>query len=35
LGVDHVILSLRAPYDHDELALFAREVIPAVRRSGF
>ena len=35
LGVDHVILSLRAPYDHEELALFAREVIPAVRKAGF
>ncbi len=31
LGVDHVILSLRAPYNHDELALFGREVIPATR----
>lgn len=33
LGVDHIILSLRAPYDHDELSLFAREVVPAVRRA--
>ena len=31
LGVGHVILSLRAPYNHDELALFGREVIPATR----
>ena len=31
LGLDHVILSLRAPYSHDELALFGREVIPATR----
>ena len=31
LGVDHIILSLRAPYNHDELALFGREVIPATR----
>lgn len=34
LGVDHIILSLRAPYNHDELMLFAREVIPAVRKAG-
>lgn len=31
LGVDHVILICRAPYDSEGLALFAREVIPAVR----
>ena len=35
MGVDHIILSLRAPYSHDELMLFAREVIPAVRKAGF
>ncbi len=33
-GVDHVILSIRAPYPHDDLSLFAREVIPRVRRAG-
>jgi len=31
LGVDHVILICRAPYDSEGLALFAREVIPALR----
>ena len=33
-GVDHVILSVRAPYPKDDLTLFAREVIPRVRRAG-
>lgn len=33
-GVDHVILSVRAPYPHDDLTLFAREVIPRVRAAG-
>ena len=33
-GVDHVILSIRAPYPHDDLALFGREVIPRVRKAG-
>jgi F420-dependent oxidoreductase-like protein len=33
-GVDHVILSIRAPYPHDDLALFGREVIPGVRKAG-
>jgi len=32
MGVTHIILSLRAPYDPAQLELFAREVIPAVRR---
>lgn len=33
-GVDHVILSIRAPYPHDDLVLFAREVVPKVRAAG-
>jgi F420-dependent oxidoreductase-like protein len=33
-GVDHVILSVRAPYPDDDLVLFAREVIPRVRAAG-
>ena len=33
-GVDHVILSIRHPYPLDYLSLFAREVIPRVRRAG-
>ena len=33
-GVDHVILSIRAPYPEDDLSLFAREVIPRVRKAG-
>jgi len=33
-GVDHIILSIRAPYPEDDLTLFAREVIPRVRRAG-
>jgi F420-dependent oxidoreductase-like protein len=33
-GVDHVILSVRAPYPDDDLTLFAREVIPRVRAAG-
>jgi F420-dependent oxidoreductase-like protein len=33
-GVDHVILSIRAPYPHDDLALFGREVIPRIRKAG-
>jgi F420-dependent oxidoreductase-like protein len=33
-GVDHVILGVRAPYPEDDLALFAREVIPRVRAAG-
>lgn len=33
-GVDHLILSLRAPYPLDDLSLFGREVIPAVRKAG-
>jgi len=32
IGVTHIILSLRAPYDASQLELFAREVIPAVRQ---
>jgi len=32
MGVTHIILSLRAPYDASQLELFAREVIPAVRQ---
>ncbi len=31
LGVDHLILICRAPYDYEGLALFAREVMPALR----
>ncbi|GAB4321923.1 MAG: LLM class F420-dependent oxidoreductase [Dehalococcoidia bacterium] len=34
-GVDHIILSLRAPYPHDDLRLFASEVIPKVRAAGY
>jgi alkanesulfonate monooxygenase SsuD/methylene tetrahydromethanopterin reductase-like flavin-dependent oxidoreductase (luciferase family) len=30
LGVTHIILSLRAPYDPAQLELFASEVIPAL-----
>lgn len=33
-GVDHIILSVRAPYPLDDLSLFAREVIPRVRKAG-
>jgi F420-dependent oxidoreductase-like protein len=33
-GVDHVILSIRAPYPEEDLTLFAREVIPLVRKAG-
>jgi F420-dependent oxidoreductase-like protein len=33
MGVTHVILSLRAPYDPRQLELFAREVIPALRQT--
>jgi alkanesulfonate monooxygenase SsuD/methylene tetrahydromethanopterin reductase-like flavin-dependent oxidoreductase (luciferase family) len=33
-GVDHIIFSLRAPYPHDALRLFAREVIPRIRAAG-
>ncbi len=33
-GVSHVILSIRAPYPHDDLTLFGREVIPRVRKAG-
>jgi len=32
LGVTHIILSLRAPYDPAQLELFVREVVPAVRQ---
>ncbi len=32
LGVTHIILSLRAPYDPAQLELFSREVLPAVRQ---
>ena len=32
MGVTHIILSLRVPYDASQLELFAREVIPAVRQ---
>jgi F420-dependent oxidoreductase-like protein len=31
LGVTHIILNMRAPYDAGQLELFAREVIPALR----
>lgn len=31
VGVTHIILSLRAPYDPKAIELFGREVIPAVR----
>jgi F420-dependent oxidoreductase-like protein len=30
-GVEHLILICRAPYDYEGLALFAREVLPALR----
>jgi alkanesulfonate monooxygenase SsuD/methylene tetrahydromethanopterin reductase-like flavin-dependent oxidoreductase (luciferase family) len=33
-GVDHIILGIRAPYPEDDLSLFAREVIPRVRKAG-
>jgi F420-dependent oxidoreductase-like protein len=33
LGVTHIILSLRAPYDPVQLELVAREVIPALRET--
>ena len=33
-GVDHIILSIRAPYPEDDLSLFARDVIPRVRSAG-
>jgi F420-dependent oxidoreductase-like protein len=33
MGVTHIILSLRAPYDLRQLELFAREVIPALRQT--
>ena len=33
MGVTHIILSLRAPYDPRQLELFAREVIPALRQT--
>ena len=32
VGVTHIILSQRAPYDHAMLELFARDVIPALRQ---
>jgi alkanesulfonate monooxygenase SsuD/methylene tetrahydromethanopterin reductase-like flavin-dependent oxidoreductase (luciferase family) len=32
LGLTHIILSLRAPYDPAQLELFVREVLPAVRQ---
>ena len=31
IGVSHIILSLRAPYDPAQLELFVREVLPALR----
>jgi alkanesulfonate monooxygenase SsuD/methylene tetrahydromethanopterin reductase-like flavin-dependent oxidoreductase (luciferase family) len=31
VGVTHIILSLRAPYDPAQLQLFVREVLPALR----
>lgn len=34
-GVDHIIFSLRAPYPHDDLRLFAAEVVPRVRAAGY
>lgn len=34
-GVDHIIFSLRAPYPHDDLRLFASDVIPRVRAAGY
>ena len=33
LGVTHIILSLRAPYDAAQLELFANEVVPALRET--
>ena len=33
LGVTHIILSLRAPYDAAQLELFVREVLPALRET--
>ena len=33
LGVTHIILSLRAPYDPAQLELFANEVLPALRET--
>jgi F420-dependent oxidoreductase-like protein len=33
VGVTHIILSQRAPYDASQLELFAREVIPALRET--
>jgi F420-dependent oxidoreductase-like protein len=33
IGVTHIILSLRAPYDSTQLQMFAREVIPALRET--
>jgi alkanesulfonate monooxygenase SsuD/methylene tetrahydromethanopterin reductase-like flavin-dependent oxidoreductase (luciferase family) len=33
-SVDHIILSIRSPYPTDDLSLFAREVIPRVRKAG-
>jgi F420-dependent oxidoreductase-like protein len=33
IGVTHIILSLRAPYDPAQLDLFASEVIPALRET--
>jgi len=33
LGVTHIILSLRAPYDAAQLELFANEVLPALRET--
>jgi F420-dependent oxidoreductase-like protein len=32
MGVTHIILSLRAPYDPAQLELFVREILPAVRQ---
>jgi F420-dependent oxidoreductase-like protein len=32
LGVTHIILSLRPPYDASQLEMFTREVIPALRQ---
>ena len=33
IGVTHIILSLRAPYDPSQLDLYANEVIPALRET--
>ena len=33
-GVDHLILLLNAPYNHEDLTLFAREVAPKLRAAG-